>query len=62
MKIFRSASEALVVGNLYDPACSYTWSNKMRESLPDSVMMVWQGAMVQSSFTGGFCTILCWIY
>jgi len=40
---FRSGLQALVVGNLYDPACSYTWSNHMRESLPDSVMMIWQG-------------------
>lgn len=40
---YRAGLKALVVGNLYDPACSYTWSNHMRESLPDSVMIVWQG-------------------
>ncbi|CAK9047494.1 Serine protease Hip1 (Hydrolase important for pathogenesis 1) (Serine hydrolase Hip1) [Durusdinium trenchii] len=40
---FRQNVRALVVGNLYDPACSYTWSNRMRESLPNSVMMIWQG-------------------
>eukprot|EP00439_Symbiodinium_sp_Y106_P073498 s73_g13.t2 len=40
---FRAGVRALVVGNLYDPACSYTWSNHMRESLPNAVMMTWQG-------------------
>lgn len=40
---YRAGLKALVVGNLYDPACSFTWSNHMRESLPDSVMIVWQG-------------------
>ena len=40
---FRAGVRALVVGNLYDSACSYTWSNYMRESLPNAVMMTWQG-------------------
>ena len=40
---FRAGVRALVVGNLYDSACSYTWSNHMRESLPNAVMMTWQG-------------------
>merc|ERR1712151_264458 len=34
---------ALVVGNLYDPSTSYTWSQQMHQVFPAGAMMTWQG-------------------
>ncbi|CAE8658052.1 unnamed protein product, partial [Polarella glacialis] len=35
--------EALVIGNLYDPATRYEWSQQMFQSFPRGSMMTWQG-------------------
>lgn len=51
---FRSDIKALILGNLYDPATRYAWSNEMRESLPNSVMMTWQGVGHMTTAGGNY--------
>jgi len=43
---------ALVVGNLYDPATSYVWSQDMKQKFPQGALMTWQG--VGHSVTNNF--------
>lgn len=33
----------LIIGNLFDPSTSYSWSQEMARAFPKSVMMTWQG-------------------
>ena len=40
---FRAGIQAVALGNLYDPNTPFIWSNQMRESLPDGVLIIWQG-------------------
>lgn len=36
--------KALVIGNLYDPLTSYSWSQTMSAAFPAASLMTWQGA------------------
>lgn len=35
--------KALILGNLYDPSTSYSWSQEMHKVFPSGKMMTWQG-------------------
>ncbi|EOD07364.1 hypothetical protein EMIHUDRAFT_121140 [Emiliania huxleyi CCMP1516] len=51
---FRGDVSALIVGNLYDPATSYTWTKRMRHAFPHAVMMTWQGVGHTASAGGNY--------
>ena len=50
--IGNTVTPALVVGNLYDPATSYAWSQKMSVAFPAGSMMTWQGVGHGLTYSG----------
>jgi pimeloyl-ACP methyl ester carboxylesterase len=49
---------AIIVGNLYDPSTSYSWSQEMRQQFPSGSMLTWQGVghylpILVNNFTKG---------
>jgi hypothetical protein len=50
--IGNTVTPAVVVGNLYDPATSYAWSQKMSVAFPAGSMMTWQGVGHGLTYSG----------